>query len=139
MKTISFTLLFGLISLGCFLLVEGFLAGLSRRTVTSLAARRSSRDSADTPWKQQPGESEFAYLKRLQQLASSTQETVIQNTTTSSTTVVSKGYMRVEEWNEQVYKKTNLTWEERVKFDGHRHGDRFMQNEILRKNLNYFG
>mmetsp|Transcript_8211 Transcript_8211/g.16492 ORF Transcript_8211/g.16492 Transcript_8211/m.16492 type:complete len:138 (+) Transcript_8211:120-533(+) len=44
-----------------------------------------------------------------------------------------KGYVRVEEWNAQ--HKASLEWEEKVKFDGTRHGNRWQQNEILRQNL----
>jgi len=83
-------------------------------------------------------------MKRLQQMASSTQELVIQNTTTATieskdTTSANKktGYTRVEEWNEKIYKKTNMTWEEKVQWEGTKYGDRFMQNEILRKNIKH--
>lgn len=119
---------------------------------TALAARQSKSSSsggnANSPWKQKPGESEFAYMKRLSEMASRAQDFVIQNTTaaaaaaTTSTstddTPKKSGYVRVEEWNERA-KRANLTWEERVQFEGQKHGDRFMQNEILRKNLNWFG
>ena len=72
-------------------------------------------------------------------MASSEQEIVIQNTTAmASSSTPKKGYVRAEEWDAQT-KRADLSWEERVQFDGQRHGDRFMQNEILRKNLNYFG
>mmetsp|Transcript_24045 Transcript_24045/g.45696 ORF Transcript_24045/g.45696 Transcript_24045/m.45696 type:complete len:169 (-) Transcript_24045:96-602(-) len=115
---------------------------------SSFLAARQSRSSSnsgvpqDSPWRQQPGESESAYMKRLQQMASSTQELVIQNNTkaipeSSDATAKKSGYMRVEEWNEKKYKKTNMTWEEKVQWDGRQHGDRFMQNEILRKNIKY--
>mmetsp|Transcript_1739 Transcript_1739/g.2640 ORF Transcript_1739/g.2640 Transcript_1739/m.2640 type:complete len:128 (+) Transcript_1739:119-502(+) len=43
------------------------------------------------------------------------------------------GYQRIEEWDEQ--SKQNLSWEEKVQFDGQRFGNQFNQNEILRKNL----
>lgn len=47
-------------------------------------------------------------------------------------------YVPVEEWEaEQQRKGKNgeLSWEERVQFEGQRSGDRFKQNEILRHNL----
>ena len=44
-----------------------------------------------------------------------------------------KGYVRVEERNAQ--HKASLQWEEKVKFDGTRHGNRWQQHEILRQNL----
>lgn len=50
-----------------------------------------------------------------------------------------KGYQRVEEWEqeqqEELAKQKQTSWEERVQFDGQRHGNRFAQNEILRRNL----
>lgn len=113
-------------------------ANLARSRVSGFEARtsRSSSidDSSSSPWKQRPGETEFAYLKRLQQMASSAEEVVISRNTTVSVTKTTN-YVRAEVWDAQVYKKSNMTWEERVQFDGQRHGDRFMQNEILRKNL----
>lgn len=48
------------------------------------------------------------------------------------------GYVRAEEWEAEQQRKRKsgeLSWEERVAFDGQRHGDRFAQNEILRRNL----
>ena len=51
------------------------------------------------------------------------------------------GYQRVEDWDaEQKRKKANgeLSWEERVQFDGLREGNQVKQNDILRKNLNMF-
>lgn len=108
-------------------------------TPLPLAARRSRTGQDDaSPWKQKPGETEFAYLKRLQQMASSTQDLVIQNTTTTTAAdepqQKKKGYVRAEEWDAQT-KRADLSWEERVQFDGQRQGDRFLQNEILRKNI----
>jgi len=53
--------------------------------------------------------------------------------------VPKKGYVRVEEWEAEQQKRKlsgDLTWEERVQFEGQRSGDRFKQNEILRHNLN---
>jgi len=49
-----------------------------------------------------------------------------------------KGYVPVEEWEAEQKRKGmagELSWEERVQFDGQRSGDRFKQNEILRHNL----
>ena len=78
----------------------------------------------------------------LQQMASrSTEELVRQNSTTASASAnkpPKSAYVPIEQWNAEK-KKANLTWEERVQFDGQVHGNKFKQNEILRKNLNYFG
>jgi hypothetical protein len=44
------------------------------------------------------------------------------------------GYVPIEEWDAS-RSKDDLSWEERVQYDGQRFGNRFQQNEILRKNL----
>lgn len=48
-------------------------------------------------------------------------------------------YQRIEEWDaEQERKRADMSWEERVQFDGQRFGDKFKQNSILKRNLNGF-
>ena len=50
-----------------------------------------------------------------------------------------KGYQRAEEWEaEQSNKPKTSRWDERVQFDGLRHGNRFKQNEILRHHLHTY-
>lgn len=52
-----------------------------------------------------------------------------------------KGYVRAEEWEaeEQRRRKNGeLTWEERVQFEGQRYGNQVNQNDILRHHLNAF-
>ena len=134
-------------------LVTSFFVPTSTSSIRSMArrARRNDDDKQQQgatveqqPWKQQPGESEFAYLKRLQQLASNPNAVITPTTTTTpqnatATPKTKSGYVPIETWNEQKYKKTNLTAEERLQFDCQRQGDRFRQNEILRNNLKYFG
>mmetsp|Transcript_8636 Transcript_8636/g.13314 ORF Transcript_8636/g.13314 Transcript_8636/m.13314 type:complete len:127 (-) Transcript_8636:1620-2000(-) len=46
------------------------------------------------------------------------------------------GYQRIEEWDKE--HTQNLSWEEKVQFDGQRFGNQVNQNEILRKNLKSF-
>lgn len=61
------------------------------------------------------------------------------NTNNNNDASPKRGYVPIEQWNEeQVQKAKNgtLSWEERVQFDGQRYGDKFQQNEILRKHLN---
>ena len=55
----------------------------------------------------------------------------------SSTSSPKKGYQRIEEWDAK-RNKDDMSWEERVQFDGQRFGNQFQQNEILRKNLKSF-
>jgi hypothetical protein len=50
-----------------------------------------------------------------------------------------RGYERPEDWEaEQEAEKGLLSWDEKVQFDGQRDGNRFQQNEILRRNINMF-
>ncbi len=44
------------------------------------------------------------------------------------------GYVSIEEWDE-TRSSDDLSWEEKVQFDGQKFGNRYNQNEILRKNL----
>lgn len=48
-----------------------------------------------------------------------------------------KGYQRIEEWDAQ-RTKDDMSWEERVQFEGRRFGNQYHQNEILRRNLKTF-
>jgi hypothetical protein len=48
-----------------------------------------------------------------------------------------KRYQRIEEWDAQ-RSADNLSWGQKVQFDGQLYGNRFRQNEILRKNLKGF-
>jgi len=45
-----------------------------------------------------------------------------------------KGYVPIEDWDKN-RSKDDLSWEERVQFEGRRNGDQYKQNEILRHNL----
>lgn len=45
-----------------------------------------------------------------------------------------KGYQRIEDWDAET--KDDNSWEEKVKFDGQRYGNKFNQNSILMKHLN---
>mmetsp|Transcript_22437 Transcript_22437/g.48739 ORF Transcript_22437/g.48739 Transcript_22437/m.48739 type:complete len:209 (+) Transcript_22437:121-747(+) len=48
------------------------------------------------------------------------------------------GYRRIEEWEEDLKNNkdgSGMTWEEKVMFDGQRHGNQVRQNDILIRNL----
>jgi hypothetical protein len=129
----------------------------------------------------QPGESEAAFMKRVQQLASDPiafESAVLPHkksqqqahAASSSTTALAHslgdrnrfynstigglssseeedaayavprrrtGYQRAEDWDREQKERatSSSSWEERVQFDGLRHGNRFQQNEILRHHL----
>lgn len=108
---------------------------------------------------QLPGESDRVYMKRLMTIASDA--TTFENAVKERSTVeqepkhtphgrfqpgnhphndppskTKKAYQRVEEWDKE--RKENLTWEEKVQFDGQRHGNKVNQNDILRHHLHTF-
>jgi hypothetical protein len=101
-------------------------------------------------WKQRPGESNEALFKRLQEAAGDA--TVFEQFVMGETkqkaaapdlptvTEPKKGYQRAEDWEaEQQDIAKEMTWEQKVQFDGQRHGNRVQQNEILRHHLNTYG
>mmetsp|Transcript_17516 Transcript_17516/g.43058 ORF Transcript_17516/g.43058 Transcript_17516/m.43058 type:complete len:138 (-) Transcript_17516:60-473(-) len=47
-------------------------------------------------------------------------------------------YQRIEEWDEERKAKGEMSWEEKVRFDGQRHGNQVRQNDILLRNLHSF-
>jgi len=121
----------------------------------------SSRSSPLCALKRLDGETEKAYFKRITAAASDPAAferlvsggdskkkhavTPLHASASNNSTngeepsVPKKGYVRVEEWEAEQQKRKlsgDLTWEERVQFEGQRSGDRFKQNEILRHNLN---
>ena len=99
----------------------------------------------DDSLKQRPYESNGDYMKRLAQMAAmetplpSSKKTA-ENSTESTTEAVEERkpkYVRAEDWDAQ-YRSNSSKWENQVMFDGQRYGNRFNQNEILRKNLKGF-
>ena len=43
-------------------------------------------------------------------------------------------YVPIEQWDKE-RSRDDMSWEEKVQFDGQRFGNKFQQNEIMRKNL----
>ena len=115
----------------------------------------------------QPHESDGAYMKRLMLVASDAatfEKAVLQgddyDASSSGSTGAANGrychqrtssdappttstkkkgaYQRAEEWDAQRQANGTMTWEEKVQFDGQRHGNRVNQNNILRHHLNTF-
>lgn len=133
------------------------------RTATNIRQRTAFIALSALP-PQHKGESSQQYFERLTQAAANpdtfAQMALEQTTTTTSASsqngnenkpsVVSTDhpndsppprYVPVEEWDAAQRNQTKgglLSWEERVQFDGQRHGNRFRQNEILRHNLKGF-
>lgn len=62
--------------------------------------------------------------------------TSMTNDTEGSDEKKQRGYQRAEDWEvDQEKERKEMTWEEKVKYDGQQDGDKFQQNEILRKNM----
>ena len=107
-------------------------------------------------FKQQPGESDIDFIKRItassknmlnenKKTASKTRQTQpsasmqASNGTTNSTNSKPKGtYKRIEEWDEERKASGELTWEEKVQYEGQRFGNHVKQNDILSKHIGTF-
>ncbi|KAG7348399.1 hypothetical protein IV203_017104 [Nitzschia inconspicua] len=96
-------------------------------------------------FKQLPGESDIAFIKRI---TSSNNDDIQQQRndastsgkpTSAGTTDSPRGtYKRIEEWDEERKAKGELTWEEKVQFEGQRFGNRVKQDNILRHHIGTF-
>jgi hypothetical protein len=102
-------------------------------------------------FKQQPGESDISFIKRIttssnndKPLKQNNQAFPINHSATSSGTHKDKNdrvrgvYQRIEEWDEERTADGKLIWEEKVQFDGQRFGNQVQQDNILRKHIGTF-
>lgn len=92
-----------------------------------------SANSADW-FKQKPGESDITFIKRITSTSPPKEAKATEKTSNSSS-----GYQRIEDWHaEQEAKRQNgtMTWEEKVQFEGQRHGNQMRQNDILMRQIN---
>jgi hypothetical protein len=102
-------------------------------------------------FKQQPGESDIAFIKRItmtnnnatpakqvNKLSLALDESATNATHTDNSNHTRGVYQRIEEWDEERKAKGELTWEETVQFDGQRFGNRVRQNHILRHHIGTF-
>lgn len=90
--------------------------------------------SNSTWFEQKPGESDTAWMKRI------TNETPPSSTSknTSTKPAVTGKYQRIEDWEADRQQKGELTWEEKVQFDGQRFGNQVRQNDILSRHIGSF-
>jgi len=61
---------------------------------------------------------------------------------TNGTEKQKKGYQRAEDWEAEQNANAeggNMTWEEKVQFEGQRNGNKIRQNEILRQSIKLWG
>lgn len=73
---------------------------------------------------------------RLSATVSSTRNSTEGSADNSAPDKPTRGYVRAEEWEKQLQQENS--WEQKVKFDGQRFGNRFQQNEILLRSLKSF-
>jgi hypothetical protein len=100
--------------------------------------------SSSDQFKQKPGESDIAFIKRI----TNNSQQLIQQTTSTSTNSTSADdsisekpvgkYQRIEEWDSERKANGQLTWEEKVQFDGQRFGNQVKQDHILRHHIGTF-
>ena len=104
----------------------------------------SSSSSAKAPWgdwTQRAGESSWDHLQRLGRAAAEweTNHDEAPDRHVPPPTPKNKGYQRVEEWEQeqqqQQQQQQRSSWEERVQFEGQRHGNRLAQHDLLRRTL----
>jgi hypothetical protein len=112
--------------------VEAFVAPARRysQTTRSTIMVAASQDFDDW-FKQKRGESDINFIKRLTSQTPPKKE--------EPKTEPTKGYQRIEDWEaeqKELRKNTAMSWEERVQFEGLRHGNQLRQNDILMRQIN---
>lgn len=99
---------------------------------------------------QRPGERDIDFIKRItssaaildgQESDKKQQQRYLPSNSTaeSSENKQPRGqYQRIEEWDKERIAKGELTWEEKVQFDGQRFGNKVKQDNILRRHIGNF-
>mmetsp|Transcript_11717 Transcript_11717/g.27842 ORF Transcript_11717/g.27842 Transcript_11717/m.27842 type:complete len:159 (+) Transcript_11717:351-827(+) len=105
-----------------------------------------SKFSLSASFKQLPGESSTEFIKRItsqsneilnQQKLGELSEHASDNEDSDVSKPVGK-YQRIEEWDAERTAKGELSWEEKVQFDGQMYGNQLKQDSILRRQLGGF-
>ena len=110
---------------------HGFLSFYSAQPSRTLPQPPSSLYSSGL--EQLPGESDIEFIKRI------TSEGIEKRRNNNTATTKPKGkYQKIEDWDAERKEKGILSWEEKVQYDGQRHGNQFRQNDILTRNLHSF-
>jgi hypothetical protein len=114
---------------------EGFHTLLPTSTTSS-----SQRSTAMSPlfyaFEQKPGESDKEFISRITSQSSVEEAAAAINNDDMEEPPKPKGkYQRIEEWEQQNNEKGNMSWEQKVQFDGQRLGNQVRQDSILRKYL----
>jgi len=91
--------------------------------------------------KQLPGESSTEFIKRVTSEANKLKSQAKQTSASRDTENGKKKsgkYQRIEEWDAERKEKGELSWENKVQFDGQRFGNKVNQDSILRRHLGTF-
>ncbi len=106
------------------------------RTTTLLRTVQGNDNDNDKDWFQQKsGESDVAYIKRITSSAPPAKKDEPKEKQEGG----GGGYQRIEDWEakqQEARKNGDLTWEEKVQFDGQRFGNQVRQNDILMRQIN---
>lgn len=91
-------------------------------------------------FEQLPGESDMDFIQRItsQSKALLEESSQLEQQEEEEPKKPKGTYQRIEEWDAERKAKGELSWEEKVMFDGQKHGNQVRQNDILLKNLNSF-
>jgi hypothetical protein len=98
-------------------------------------------------FEQLPGENTTDFIKRI-----TNQSNELLNKQKKGPGIISKGstsnddddskpvgkYQRIEEWDAERTAKGEMSWEEKVQFEGQKYGNQVKQDSILRRNLGTF-
>ncbi len=87
---------------------------------------------------QRPGESDLSFIKRITTEQPVQHEQKPAQEITNSTTTVTGKYQRIEEWDAQRKVSGELTWEEKLQYEGQRFGNQIKQDSILRRHIGSF-
>jgi hypothetical protein len=107
---------------------------------TSTSSSSSQRSTAISPlyyvFEQKPGESDMEFISRITSQSSVEEAAAAINNDDKEEPPKPKGkYQRIEEWEQHNNEKGNMSWEQKVQFDGQRLGNQVRQDSILRKYL----
>jgi hypothetical protein len=97
-------------------------------------------------FQQNPGESDIDFIKRItstplveeQQHQRRTSSSTTTDANVNNSTKPTGTYKRIEEWDAERIAKGELTWEEKVQFEGQRFGNQVKQDNILRHHIGTF-
>jgi uncharacterized protein involved in type VI secretion and phage assembly len=102
---------------------------------------------ANNRFQQQPGESDIKFIKRLTEESALADNAPTADTSSKDDTEViaenqeeekkpKKGkYQSIEDWDTERKASGELTWDEKVMYEGQKHGNQVKQNDILNRNL----